>query len=239
MSEPGAGKHFLRIPYVARCTVSDGRRRLRGTICNLALSGLYVHIDPIPDGEVEVAFPLPDGGPPVMAGVEVTWINDAPPENVLSPPIGCGVRFTELAPAERERLEALVDAFQQSPEPLVGLVQPRSGLTRVPLVAPCTLVGSFGHAAGATCNLSAQGVYAAVDRIPEVGETVDVSLDLPGWPGRFDSPAVVTWQNLDLPNNPHSFPPGCGLRFEGLDERGARFLIGLVDQYLASLPAPG
>ncbi|HSM13669.1 MAG TPA: PilZ domain-containing protein [Thermoanaerobaculia bacterium] len=235
-SEPATG--FLRIPYVARCTVHEGGRKRRGTICNLALNGLYIHLQPVPEGEVEVIFPLPDGGPPVAAIAEVTWANDAPPDGATAPPVGCGVRFLELAPAERERIEALIEAFRRDPEPLVGLVQPRSGLTRVPLVVPCALVGGFGHATGATCNLSAQGIYAAVDRIPDVGESVEVSLELPRWPGRFDCAGVVTWQNLDRPESLHAFPPGCGLRFERLDGPRSRHLAALVDEYLAALPEP-
>ena len=227
---------FTRVPYVARCRISNAGRRRHGTICNVSKLGVYVHVEPVPEGEVEIVFGLPDGGTAVEAGAQVTWVNDVPPENVTALPVGCGLRFTVVAPEDRQRIEELVEAFRREPEPLIGLAQPTTGRIRIPYVAPCTLVGPFGISQGSTCNLSSHGIYAAVDRIPDVGSTLEVAVRLPGRRDPFEREGVVTWQNLDRPERPHALPPGCGIRFEGLSLQDEQELAELVNEYLASLP---
>jgi len=227
---------FTRVPYVARCRISSSGRRRHGTICNISKLGLYVHVEPVPEGEVEIDFGLPDGGVTVRAGAQVTWINDVPPDNVTALPIGCGLRFVDIAPEDRHRIEELVEAFRREPEPLIGLAQPTTGRVRIPYVAPCTLVGGFGISQGSTCNLSSHGIYAAVDRIPDVGETLEVSVRLPGRKDPFSISGTVTWQNLDRPDRRHALPPGCGIRFDDLSLQDEQDLSELVNEYLASLP---
>lgn len=226
---------FSRVPYIAACTVRMEGREVRGLICNLSVLGLYVQVDPVPDQDLELLFNLPDGGEPIEATASVTWVNDVPPDSMIALPVGCGLRFLEMAPADHQRVERVVRAFQAQPEPLVGLAQPRSGLVRVPWISPCTVTGAFGSARGTTCNLSAAGVYVAVEPVPEVGQKVSVSLALPRHRKAFQRDAVVTWQNLERPDRPHAMPPGCGLRFEGLSDPDRALLSSLVSEYLVAL----
>lgn len=232
---------FLRVPFVQRCEIEvDGERR-PGLTCNLSLLGLYVHLAEPPEAgrEISVRFHLPDGGASILASAAVTWSNEDPPARVVDLPVGCGLRFTGLAPEARERIERLVVAFARDPEPVVGVSQPRSGRPRVPFVATATLLAGSGVAAGTLCNLSASGVYVATSAAFAPEERVVVSFALPGHPGGvFARRARVAWANPELPTSRHALPPGCGFEFLDLSDRDREDLEGAVGESLAALPPP-
>ena len=160
-----------------------------------------------------------------------------PSESIGELPAGFGLRFVSLPPEDVRRLAALVAAFQASPGPQVGIDQPFTGRVRIPFVESCTLRGAFGEARGSTCNLSVLGVYAALDRIPEKGAEATISFRLPSFPGLFERPVVVVWQNLNRPDRVHALPPGCGLRFTFLSPVDEEILASRVSEYLAGLEA--
>jgi hypothetical protein len=230
---------FVRVPFVARASVVTGGTTRQATICNLSIGGLYLQSPVAPEGELSVRFHLPDGGALIEATAAAAWVNDRVPDTMLALPMGFGARFTSLAPHDGCRIERLVDSFRVASEPLAGAVQLRAGAIRIPLAVPCRLVGPFGLAQGTTCNLSALGVYAAVDRIPDVGDTVHVELALPGYPGGLECAGTITWQNPHPQESPRSLPPGCGVRLRNLADDDLRSLIGLVSDYFASPPPPG
>lgn len=229
---------FVRVPFMARASVAAGGTTRQAAICNLSNGGLYLQGPSPPEGELSVRFHLPDGGALVEAGAVVAWVNDRTPATMLALPVGFGVRFTALAPDDARRIECLVESFRIASARLSDVVQLRSGAIRIPLAVPCRLVGPFGLAQGSTCNLSALGVYVAVDRMPDVGDTVHVELALPGYPGGLECAGTITWQNPHLPESPRSLPPGCGVRLRNLAEDDLRFLIGLVSDCFASPPPP-
>ena len=107
----------------------------------------------------------------------------------------------------------------------------------IPFVERCTLRGKFGEAKGSLCNLSVLGVYAALDRIPEPGTEATLAFRLPQFPGLFERPVVVVWQNLDRPDRVHALPPGCGLRFTYLSPVDQELLAARVNEYLVGLEA--
>jgi len=236
---PSSG--FLRIPFVQRCEVEIGAERRPGLTCNLSLLGVYVHLaEPFEAGrEISVRFHLPDGGAPILASAVVTWSNQDPPARVVDLPVGCGLRFSGLAPEERARVERLVIAFARDPEPAVGLSQPRSGRLRVPFVATATLLTGAGVAQGTVCNLSESGVYVAttVSFAPE--ERLVVSFALPGHAGgAFARRARVAWSNADLPTSRHALPAGHGFEFLDLSDRDREELAAAIAEALAALPPP-
>jgi hypothetical protein len=240
MSDPPAFEpdhRFARVPYVAPCRLRAGEEVRTARICNLSALGLYVQIEPVPSGEIELAFQLPDGGPPVEAGATVTWVNAAAPDDADALPPGCGLRFVAMAPGDRLRLRRAVRDFQARSGPADDPAQQRSDHVRVPWVSPCILAGAFGFARGTTCNLSTLGVFVAVEPVPGLGETVAVSLALPRRRLPFVSDAVVTWQNFEPPDHPRALPTGCGLRFEGLPADDRLLLAGLVSATLAGSAA--
>lgn len=222
----------VRVPYVARCELRGAGKIVSGLICNFSALGCYLHVDPVLEGEFDLSFPLPDGGPPAKARAAVTWVNATAPASATAPPVGCGVRFVLMSQSDRKRVEALVEAFRFAPTPLLGVEQPQSQAVRIPLIAPCTLEGDFGIARGSTCNLSIFGVYAAVDPIPQSGTRVRMSLVLPRRETPLERSATVTWHNLGGPNWVLPLPPGCGVRFDDLSLKEIRFLSSLVEECL-------
>ncbi len=226
-----------RVPYVARCELRVGGGVVPGLVYDLSPFGCFVHVESPPQGEFDLVFPLPDGGPPVVATVSVTWVRIHPPESAAAQPIGCGVRFVLVPPADRRRIETMVEAYKRSTSALLGAEQPNSQAARVPLIAPCRLSGDFGIAIGRTCNLSIFGIYAAVEPIPPAGSTVKVELWLPRRETPLARRGAVTWRNPAPPSWERPFPPGCGVRFEDLSLREVRFLSGLVEEFLAQKPA--
>ena len=230
---------FNRVPFVTGCAVTSSRGPILGVSCNLSTLGIFVHADVLPDEQesVRLTFELPDDGPAIDTEAKVTWVKDAPPERIGELPVGFGLRFVFLPPEDVRRLAALVAAYQAAPGPQVGIEQPFTGRVRIPFVESCTLRGAFGEARGSTCNLSVLGVYAALDRIPDKGAEATISFRLPSFPGLFERPVVVVWQNLNRPDRVHALPPGCGLRFTFLSPVDEEILASRVSEYLAGLEA--
>lgn len=227
----------LRVPYVAAGSVLWEEGEEAAIVCNLSPGGLHLQLERVPRREVEVRFPLPDGGPPVRARVAVRWARRDVEEAAVSRPLtGCGLRFVALAPRDRERIERLVASHRDRPTPVAGINQPRSGLSRVPLLAPCVLAGGFGELEGRTCNLSVFGAYVAVAPPPDRDEVAELRVDLPSPVGRFVRRVTVTWRNPAKAHRPHVLPEGCGLRFEGLSTLDVRHLSRLVDERLHHAP---
>jgi Tfp pilus assembly protein PilZ len=237
MSEPSQSPEPARVPYVAHCQLQSGAVVVHGLLCDLSPFGCFVHLEPPIEGEVEISFALPDGGPPVRATAAVTWIRREPAAEPGSLPVGSGMRFAVMPPGDRRRVETFVDAFQRSSAELMGAEQPRSESTRVPLVVPCRLTGASGTADGRTCNLSIFGIYAAVHPVPGVGEAVWVQLWLPGRPEPFTRKATVTWRNDAGPSWRLPLPPGCGVKFEELSIKDVRVLSRIVEEGLANRSA--
>lgn len=243
--QPRSG--FTRIPFVADCTVEIHGVPFHGLICNLSVLGAYLHLDPMPDSgtPVTVRFVLPDGGPPLAAAATISWQNEqgtrgdaaSAPGGAGPLPAGCGVRFTGLTALDIRRLVGLVAEFQTEPQSQVAVEQPFTGKVRIPYVAPCVVSGAFGIARGSICNLSELGVYASLDRLPELGASVIVSFRLPGSDSAlFERAAVVAWRNPETPGRVHVLPPGCGFRFVNLSPEDEGVLAILVQKYLDSLP---
>jgi Tfp pilus assembly protein PilZ len=197
-----------------------------------------VHTASTPEvgSEAMLTFRLPDDGTLVIAGARVTWVNDSPADTVTALPRGCGLRFTSLAPDDVRRIAALVADFLAAPreEPQVGVGLPRSGKVRIPFISACTFAGEQGSTSGSLCNLSTLGVYAALDRIPEVGERGWITFATPDDPRSFSANATVAWHNPEYARRMHALPPGGGLRFEGLSPRDSARLEALVENYLDS-----
>jgi len=227
----------LRLPFVAGSELRWNARRDRALICNLSCGGVLAHVDRLPEGEVEVDFPLPDDGPPVHARAAVRWSGPAFAERSGFLPVACGLGFVEIEPEIRERIARLARRYRQQPVPAVGIAQPRSGILRVPLILPCRFRSeSTGVLRGKTCNVSAFGVYVTLERELELGSQGQLELDLPPPVGSFAPRVTVAWRNPDLEPRPHALPVGCGLRFEGLGRTELAALVRVVDELLAQVP---
>jgi hypothetical protein len=115
------------------------------------------------------------------------------------------------------------------------LNQPHTGFTRIPYTQICRVTRAGRTVDGVLCNISVLGVYVALDLVPEVGETLELTFVLPGG-ARITSEGIVVWRNPEDPASIHRLPPGCGLRFVALEPHHSRRIDELVSAYRASLP---
>ncbi len=235
--QPRSG--FTRIPYVQTCQVEvDGQERA-GLICNVSVLGVYLQVEPLPAAgtEMTLRFLLPNDDLPVVARGVVTWINDQSPAGTESLPEGCGLRFTQLVPADVRRITAVVASFHNDPRPMLNRVEPQIEKVRIPFVAPCVVAGQGGPTRGNVCNLSTEGIYVTIDPIPAPGEAVIVSFRLPGQEELFERAAKVAWVNPEGPDRMRALAPGCGLRFVNLSPTDQVVLTDLVDRFAGLLVA--
>jgi hypothetical protein len=99
-----------RIPFVQSCRLVDGAAEIEGTIRNISVLGVYLHVDPVPKvGErLGLRFELPEGAGSLAVDAEVAWRNSVQRHKVSSLPPGCGLRFLNLSDSDEDRIEALV-----------------------------------------------------------------------------------------------------------------------------------
>jgi DNA-binding NarL/FixJ family response regulator len=114
--------------------------------------------------------------------------------------------------------------------------EPSSGLSRIPFAQPCQLHGVKGRWVATTCDLSAAGVYVALEPVPDIGENFVVSFPLPGRAAPVSADSVVTWHNAPWDRRVLDLPPGCGLRFLSLASPDLQQIHTLVRSYVTSFP---
>ena len=104
---------FTRVPYVQPCRLHTPTGSTRAVLCNLSTLGVYIAVDPIPPFEerVRLTFRLPRRSAPLEVECEVAWINPDEPMEVESLPTGCGLRFLDLHPDDRNQIQRLVDEY--------------------------------------------------------------------------------------------------------------------------------
>lgn len=113
INQPYTG--FIRVPYEPPCRLVGAKGAQEGRLCNISVKGVYVTLAPIANvGEVlRLTFNLPDDGKPVDVQVEVAWRNTERDRKVLRLPLGCGLHFLDLSPADFERIAAFVDTHRE------------------------------------------------------------------------------------------------------------------------------
>jgi len=113
INQPFTG--FIRVPYEPPCRLVGPKGAREGRLCNISVKGVYVTLSPIPSvGETfRISFNLPDDEKPVESTVEVAWRNTERDRKVLRLPLGCGLHFLDLSPADQERVAAFVDEHRQ------------------------------------------------------------------------------------------------------------------------------
>jgi Tfp pilus assembly protein PilZ len=236
---------FLQIPYVRRCVVQRGGRRAEGVVCSLSVVGAYVtYVRPLPHlipavGEcVNIAFQLLDRTAPVEAEALVTLQKIDDPEAVDSLPPGCGLTFTALDGGDRSGIETLLHDYQHAAHPLITPTLPHSGVTRIPYVQPCLMVGEQSAWEGVLCNLSVSGAYVTVDPIPPQGERIRLLFKAPRALDLVEAQCEVVWANPEEPCRAENLPPGCGVRFDDMTTSAREQIAQLIREY-ESLPRDG
>jgi Tfp pilus assembly protein PilZ len=117
ISPPPPHTGLIRIPYVQPCLLVGGDATWEGVLCNLSLLGAYVAVDPIPPkaDHVRLFFKVPREEQALEAPCEVVWENPQEPSQTESLPPGCGLRFAELSPSARGRIEELILEYESIP----------------------------------------------------------------------------------------------------------------------------
>ncbi len=236
MLKDGATRETYRVPFLAGAVLRQAERKDCAVVGNLSSGGLLFYAGQVPNGDLELKFPLPDDGPPIRVRAVPRWSRPRIEADGEMSPAVCGVRFVDMTPEDRARIDRQIDEYLEQPTPIHGLKQPRSGLARIPIVLACSLEGEFGSLRGTICNLNVSGVYVAMRDELELGTTARLRVQLPDPIGRIEKRVTVTWSNACAEERPHILPPGHGFRFDDLTRAEIRQLVRLVDAYLARIP---
>jgi len=231
------------IPFVRRCLLWRGARRIEAVTCNVSAWGAYVTFMRLPadvllraGDPVQIAFLLPEDPIPVTSHGVVSWRRVAASADDAELPPGCSVRFVALRAKDRHRVGRLVHDYRHAVHPRLCVPRPRSGPVRIPYVRPCLLAVDGASLPAVLCNLSLAGAYVAVDPLPAVGQHVSVRFAAGSAP--IETPCEVAWVNPDghgrcqrLGRRTHRLPPGCGLRFLDVSVDAHRRVDALLRAY--------
>lgn len=231
----------VQIPFVRRCSVWQGTRRIDAIACHLSVWGVYVTFLRSPGDDalaagaaVHVAFLLPGDPIPVTSHAVVNCRNLEPADDA-GLPAGCALQFVALRPKDHHRVGRLVHDYRHATHPRICVPRPRSGVPRVPYIRRCALVDEQASHDAVLCNVSAAGAYVAVEPVPPAAGKVTLRFVIAGT--RLNIRCDVAWTNAGGPprcrlrRTGHGLPPGCGLRFLELNDLARRHLDTLVRGY--------
>jgi Tfp pilus assembly protein PilZ len=105
---------LLRVPFIRRCHLEfDNGASFEAFIVNINVLGAYVARDDLPRlGEaVTCRFQMPGNEREIAIRSAVAWINAKQQHPVHSLPPGFGIKFVELAPGDRRRIESFVEDY--------------------------------------------------------------------------------------------------------------------------------
>jgi hypothetical protein len=109
--------------------------------------------------------------------------------------------------------------------------QPSTGFIRVPYEPPCLLTGPNGEQEGRLSNISVKGVYVTVDPIPNVGEMLRISFNLPDDEKPVETDVEVAWRNTERDRKVLRLPLGCGIHFLSLGPYDRERIAAFVDSH--------
>ena len=113
---------FTRIACNDACEIEGAGAHWTGVVWNISVLGVYVVMRPgLAGGEtVTLSFRLPGDPQPIETTSRVAWVN--PPsrmtgmgEKAISLPPGVGFEFVDLAPGDRQRIAARIEAASHGP----------------------------------------------------------------------------------------------------------------------------
>lgn len=115
---PRRSSGLLRVPFIRRCDLArpDGSS-FSAFIVNINVLGAYVARDEQPPlGEpLACRFRMPGNEREIALGAVVAWVNPRQQHPVHSLPPGFGLKFLELTPADRRRIEDFVEDYAARP----------------------------------------------------------------------------------------------------------------------------
>ena len=111
---------LIRVPFVRRCALDlQGAPPSSAFLVNINVLGAYVARDDLPilGRKLTCRFQVPDSEYEVVVGGVVAWLNPKQQHPVHSLPPGFGIKFEDLSPDARLRIERIVqDHVARHPE---------------------------------------------------------------------------------------------------------------------------
>jgi len=112
-----------------------------------------------------------------------------------------------------------------------------NGLLRVPFIRRCAVAFDDGTSVSTfTVNINVLGAYVARDQMPQLNQTVTITLATPGKDIPLVLRGIVTWLNPRQQHPVHSLPPGFGVKFDTLPPEDRRCIEGVIDDYTRRNP---
>ncbi len=129
-----------------------------------------------------------------------------------------GALRLSFGPMSEMRLRVPIEADTWRPRSM----EPRSNrraAERYAVDFDVTLQSQSNFYTGSAENLSVGGVFVVTDLVRPIGDLVDLVIHLPNRPEAVHAVGQVRWARK--PQQEEGKPPGLGVQFFGLNERGA------------------
>jgi Tfp pilus assembly protein PilZ len=107
---------------------------------------------------------------------------------------------------------------------------------RIPFVRRCSVTSSGRNTEAMLLDLSLRGIYIATQKLPIVGETIEVSFRVPGNEREMTIPSEVAWIQTHQTHPVHGLPVGFGARFKKLAAEDVRVIARAIQTYCRSNP---
>ena len=106
----------LRIPFVRRCTLSNGGKEEPAFLIDLSIAGVYVTADTLPSEgrEVVLKFRVPGNDRLLEVQAIVVYVNRDQKHPVHSLPPGAGLRFQNLSIEDSKLIVGTIRAYCMS-----------------------------------------------------------------------------------------------------------------------------
>ena len=107
---------------------------------------------------------------------------------------------------------------------------------RIPFVRRCTVVASGRESEAMLLDLSLHGIYVATDKLPAVGDKLEVMFRVPGNDRKLKISSLVAWIQTRQTHPVHGLPVGFGARFKKLAVEDVRLIARTIQAYCMSNP---
>ena len=111
---------LLRVPFIRRCALDFGDGQAASAfLVNINVLGAYVTKDNLPPlgQRVTCRFAVPGNDIEVTVEAVVAWVSARQQHPVHSLPPGFGIKFRDLSPENRRRIEQLIENYvDQNPQ---------------------------------------------------------------------------------------------------------------------------
>ena len=213
------------LPIVVPVRYSGGGLTMQSTSSRLSAEGVFVRgvVTPKQGALVSLQLTLPSGPRPVEARGTVT---ERVSPGDRGKEAGFWVRFDTISGDGNAVLAALIRDRSSG-----GAA--KRAFERIPAHLKVTWPSAREFLVTYAENISAGGIYVVTPTPPELGEVVDISLELPDGPAPARTKAAVIQRLTPDEAKKRGRQPGAGLQFVGSDDEFRRRLDLCIENLLA------